>query len=148
MMNMFMALFASLWFWAVYAQEPVHWNFSAKKIDGNTYEIHISATIDAPWHTYSQWTPADGPLPTKIIFTQNPLVALNGKTRELGELHRIHDKTFGVDVHFFEGGVDFVQALRLKGNTKTAITGTVEFMTCNERKCLPPKKIPFTILLQ
>jgi hypothetical protein len=30
--------------------------------------------VNAPWHTYSQFTPAGGPLPTKFNFTKNPYI--------------------------------------------------------------------------
>ena len=30
---------------------------------------------------------------------------------------------------------------------KTAITGEIEYQVCDDEKCLPPKKVPFTIVL-
>jgi hypothetical protein len=130
------------------AQNPMHWNFSSKKIADGKYEIHLTATVDAPWHTYSQFTPDGGPLPTKITFGKNPLVKPEGPVKEVGEFKTIHDDIFGVDVKYFPGNVDFVQVVQLKGKVKTTFTGTVEFMVCNDRQCLPPKTVPFTIHLQ
>ncbi len=127
---------------------PVCWQFSAQKISEGWYELHLEATVQSPWHTYSQATPDGGPLPTKIIFTRNPLVKTEGKVSESGDLRTMHDNTFAVDVKYFRGNVDFVQRVQVKGRIKTKITGTVTFMACNDEQCLPPKTIPFTIQLQ
>jgi thiol:disulfide interchange protein DsbD len=35
-------------------ENPVQWNFSSKKIDSNTYEVHLTASIEGNWHIYSQ----------------------------------------------------------------------------------------------
>jgi hypothetical protein len=131
----------------LHAQNPVHWSFSSVKLEGNVYEIHLSATIDAPWHTYSEWTPAGGPLPTKITFSPNPLMTAIGIIKEQGDLQHVYDKTFDVEVDYFSGKADFVKLVKLKGHAKTALAGTVEFMACNDKQCLPPSKINFSIAL-
>jgi thiol:disulfide interchange protein DsbD len=38
-----------------------------------------------------------------------------------------------------------VQVVKLKGNIKTTVAGSVEFMVCNDNKCLPPSEVPFKI---
>ncbi|HMH32739.1 MAG TPA: protein-disulfide reductase DsbD domain-containing protein [Puia sp.] len=145
-MKKFIILVCSFWVTAAaFPQDPVHWTFSTMKNAEGRFEIRLAATVDRPWHTYSQGTPEGGPLPTKIVFSKNPLITLEGKTIEVGELRTTHDETFGVDVKFFTGNVEFVQVMKLKGKAKTKVTGTVEFMACNDRQCLPPKTIPFTI---
>lgn len=132
----------------VFAQDPVHWSFTAKKTGDGKYQLHLTATVDAPWHTYSQTTPDGGPLPTRVSFTKNPLIVLSGIVKEVGEMHQEHDKTFDVDVKSYSRKVDFVQEITLKAKAKTNISGEVEYMACNDVQCLPPKKIPFTIVLQ
>jgi hypothetical protein len=128
------------------AQDPVKWKFATKKIDSKTYEVHITATVDKPWHLYSQSSPADGPLPTKIQFTKNPLLTLDGKTKELGEVKDTYEEVFAVTVKYFAGGADFVQVVKLKNDKiKTNLAGSVEFMACNDEQCLPPKTISFNI---
>ena len=44
--------------------------------------------------------------------------------------------------------VDFVQVVKLKANAKTNVSGNVEFQTCNDEKCLPPKTVNFSIALK
>ena len=132
----------------VSAQNPVTWNFSAKKVDGKIFEIHLSASIDEDWHIYSQSTPAGGPVPTSVSFAKNPLLVFDGNVKEVGNMEKHFEKLFGVQVFQFSNKVDFVQTVKLKANAKTNVSGTVEFMVCNDEMCLPPKKVPFSIALK
>ena len=127
--------------------QPVDWQFSARKIAENTYEVRLTATVDEPWAIYAVDTPEGGPLPTTITFQENPMVLHRGKTRQLGKLHRRQDRTFGVEVHYFTGKVAFIQVVRLRAPVKTQLSGTVEYMACDKERCLPPQVIPFTLML-
>lgn len=129
-------------------ESPVKWDFTAVKKGDKLYNVVITATFSKPWHIYSQTTPDGGPLPTKITFKPNPLVTLDGKTKEEGSLQTIHDENFGVDVKYFSDKVVFTQVVKLKAAVKTHATGELNFMACNDNRCLPPKKIPFDITLQ
>ncbi len=145
------ALFLSLLIvFAVNAQGrlmPYKWSYEAKKIAANTYELHFVVDVNSPWHTYSQFTPDGGPIPTHFTFTKNPLYSLDGKVKEEGKLLKKHEAVFGVDVKYFNGKVDFVQLVKLKGNAKTNFSGEVEFMVCNDQQCLPPATEKFSIPL-
>ena len=44
--------------------------------------------------------------------------------------------------------VQFVQTVTVKGKVKTNIAGTIEYMVCNDVKCLPPTKKLFDLKLQ
>jgi thiol:disulfide interchange protein DsbD len=126
---------------------PVKWTFTAKKKTGDVFEVHLTANVPAPWHIYSQKTPAGGPLPTKILFNSNPLVTVTGGAGEDGKAATIHDRNFGVDVIYFQNSVSFVQTIKLKAAVRTSLHGTVEYMACNDKECLPPVTIPFDIIL-
>ncbi len=139
-------LFSQLCFSQI--QTPVKWNFSAKKINATTYEVHITANIDNHWHLYSQSTPDGGPVATVISFTKNPLVTLEGKVKEIGKLEQKHEPLFGVDVKQFSNKVDFVQVIKLKAPVKTNISGSVEFMVCDDTQCLPPTTQKFSLALK
>ncbi len=135
---------------AVQAQieSPVKWSYSAKKKSDKLYEIIITATLPKPWHIYSQKTPDGGPKPTQIIFKRNPLLVIDGAAKENGALKTIHDENFGVDVKYYADKVEFVQAVQLKTAAKTSVSGTIDYMVCNDEKCLPPTKQPFDVKLQ
>ena len=129
-------------------QNPVKWSFSSKKIDEITFEIGLTATLDPAWHIYSQTTPDGGPSATTIAFAKNPLITLDGVVKEIGKLEQRHEELFGVDVRQFSNKVVFVQTLKLKAKAKTAVNGTIDYMTCNNQQCLPPRTQKFSITLQ
>jgi hypothetical protein len=135
---------------AVQAQieNPVKWSYAAKKVSDKVYQVVITATLPKPWHIYSQYTPDGGPKPTKIVYTKNPLLVIDGAPKENGSLKTIHDDNFGVDVKYFGDKVEFVQTVQLKAAAKTSVTGTIDYMVCNDEKCLPPTKQPFEVKLQ
>ncbi len=129
-------------------QDPVKWNYSATKKSDKEYTVTIDATLPGAWHIYSINTPPDGPVPTSISFKKNPLVTLDGTVKENGKLKSEHDEIFGVDVKYYADKVEFVQNVKLKSAVKTNVTGTIKYMVCNDKMCLPPKTIPFNIQLQ
>ena len=129
----FLLLFSNILFAQI--QNPVSWSATSKKIADKTYEIHLTANIDNGWHTYSQTTPDGGPVPTSITFTKNPLLTLDGKTKEVGKLEKHYEPLFGVDVKQFSEKVDFVQTIKLKAPVKTSVNVAVEFMVCNDKQC-------------
>ncbi|MES1220049.1 MAG: protein-disulfide reductase DsbD domain-containing protein [Bacteroidota bacterium] len=129
-----------------YSQSPVSWEFSAKKIADKTYEVHLTATVQTGWHLYSQVQPKDAVVnPTEIKFNPNPLLAINGKIDEKGKVEKFHDEKLGISANQYSEKVDFVQVIKLKAKAKTNLAGTVEFQTCDDKKCLPPKKVNFNI---
>ena len=95
-----------------------------------------------------QTTPDGGPSATVISFTQNPLIVLDGPVKEVGKLEQKYEELFGVDVKQFSSKVVFVQIVKLKAKAKTAVNGTVEFMSCNNKECLPPSSQKFSVSLQ
>ncbi len=129
-------------------KDPVKWTFTAEKKGDKVYDVKFIAKFPNPWHLYSQSTPAGGPIPTNIVFKKNPLVTTSGAVKEVGKMKKYHDPNFGVDVKYYSDQVVFVQTVNLKTNVKTNVTGTIEFMVCDDSQCLPPKKVPFDIKLQ
>ncbi len=129
-------------------QISVQWNFSSKKINATTYKVHLTATISDHWHMYSQTTPDGGPMATKISFTKNSLIAIDGPAKEVGKMEQKNEPLFGVVVKQFSKKVDFVQTVTVKGQVKTSVTGTIEFMTCDDQQCLPPETKKFSIALK
>ena len=125
---------------------PVSWSFSAKKIADKTYEVHLTATMQSGWHLYSQSQPDDAiAIPTDFKINNNPLLSLEGKIKEVGKMEKFHDAKLEVSANQYSDKVDFVQVVKLKANAKTNLTGSVEYQTCDDKKCLPPKTVNFTI---
>ncbi len=125
---------------------PVNWTFTSKKIADKTYEIHLTATMQSGWHLFSQVQPEDAVAnPTEFKINSNPLVTLNGKIKEMGNMEKFHDAKLDISANQYANKVDFVQLVKLKNNVKTSITGSVEYQTCDDKKCLPPKTVTFSI---
>lgn len=135
---------------AVSAQtpNPVQWTYTAKKIADKTYEVHLTASIMPNWHLYSQTQPDDAiNMPTEVLFSKNPLVTLNGPVKEVGKMQLFKDEKLKISANQYSSKVDFVQVVKLKANVKTNVVGSVEYQTCDDKKCLPPKKVDFTVAL-
>lgn len=134
----------------VFAQikNPVKWTFTANRINDKTYELHIKANIDPGWHIYTMDHKADVGIPTSVTINKNPLADASGKIKATGKPVAMKDPATGEQVKFYEGTVDLVQIVTLKAPVKTNITGSVEFMSCDDRQCLPPATKTFSIALQ
>ncbi|WP_276485063.1 protein-disulfide reductase DsbD domain-containing protein [Paraflavitalea pollutisoli] len=145
MKKQLLSLFAVMIATASLAQDKVNWVQSARKLADGTFEVHLKATIDAGWHLYSQNAGADMPAPTLISYTKNPLLTLNGKTKEAGKLITKHEDVLDGVVNYYEKTVDFVQVVKVKGSGKTNLAGKIEFTLCNDRTCLPPKTYVFSV---
>ena len=127
---------------------PVSWSFTSKKLADNSYEIQMVATIQQGWHLYAQEQPKDAiAIPTSFAFNKNPLVSLEGKVKEIGKLEKYKDDKLGVAANQYSTKVVFVQKVKLRGKAKTNVTGKLEFQTCNDQRCLPPKTINLSIPL-
>ena len=134
-------------FAAAFAQmeNPVKWTYTAKKIKDDVYELHMTAVLEPKWHIYSQDIGGDGPVPTSFAYDKNPLVKPDGKVAEIGKLQKEYDKNFGITLKYYGNKVDFVQKLKLKAAVATIAKGKITYMVCNDKKCLPPKDVPFSI---
>jgi thiol:disulfide interchange protein DsbD len=76
------------------------------------------------------------------------LLIIDGKATEAGKIITKREDVFDMNVVYFDGAANFIQVVKLKNNAKTALTGTVKFMVCNDTQCLPPTDIPFSVALQ
>lgn len=125
---------------------PISWSFSAVKTGDKMYEVKMVATIQDKWHLYSQNQPADAVIiPTTFKFNANPLLNLEGKIRELGTMEKFTDKSLGISANQYSQTVTFVQKVKLRAKARTKLTGTVEYQTCDDKKCLPPKTVSITV---
>jgi thiol:disulfide interchange protein DsbD len=122
---------------------PVKFNYSAVKKGNNQYEVHIKTRVDPKWHIYSIYNPDGGAQATTVNFTNAKSI---GKAREAGKMQTNFEKEFKVDQKYFETSVDFIQTVKVAPGTRKVI-GTLEYMVCNDRQCLPPKTVAFEIVL-
>lgn len=122
---------------------PVRFAYSAVKKTNNTYEVHIKTSLQPKWHIYSVKNPDGGAEPTKIKVNEGSAI---GAVREKGKLKTAFEKEFNVNQKFYEDAVEFVQLVKLSPADKK-ITGNIVYMVCNDKQCLPPKEVEFSIKL-
>lgn len=122
---------------------PVKWSFKVQQVEGDIYEIHATAKMDENWVIYSQTTDPDGPIPTEFEFRGIELI---GPVKELSEKISKFSDLFEVEVVKFKDTAKFVQQFKKSANSKM-LSGTVTFMTCDSKKCLPPTDVVFDLRL-
>jgi len=125
---------------------PVKWQYGLKKLSTDTYELHFKATIDKPWHIYSQKQPEDAIAPpTTFYFNKMPEVEFIAVPREVGNLVVWQDKSAGISQNEYENQVEFVQKIKIKSFGNTTITGHLSFQACSDHRCLQPEDVSFQI---
>jgi thiol:disulfide interchange protein DsbD len=127
--------------------KKVSWTFAAKKIGDKKYEVKMTATIAGNYHLYAQVAGVEGPIPTTITFTPNPLLTMDGKPVEQGKKITKMEEAWGGKVNFYEKTVTFVQVVNAKTKAKTSLNGKIDFMVCDDELCLPPAEVPFKIAI-
>ena len=117
--------------------DPVSWKTSIEKINEEEAFLVATATIDNGWHLYGQEIPAGGPRPTVFTFTPNENYQLIGNTLEDSGITE-DDKIFKMKIKYFAYKATFKQKVKLL-NEDVKVEAEVQFMVCDDTKCLPPK---------
>lgn len=125
---------------------PIKWSYTAKKTSATEATVFIKATLQDGWHLYAQENQEGGPVKTTFIFSSDKSYQLKGKVTEPKFISKF-EKTFNMNVNYFEKTVVFQQKVRLKGG-KAVVKGAVEFMVCSNQQCLPPDTNEFSIPIQ
>lgn len=126
----------------------VNWKYKANRISPGVYELHLIATVDKPWHIYSQNSPEGGPLPTRIVFDSSSSLVYEGVPKEKGRLIQKFEEVFAIDVEYYDSNITFIQLVKLKSDVDKRAKGEIEYMVCTGAECLPPQKVKFEISLE
>jgi thiol:disulfide interchange protein DsbD len=144
LLSLSLALFAALT--ATAQSNPVKWTYEAKKVSDDAYDLVFTAQIQDGWYVYSQYLETDdGPIRTSFNYDANLALEFQGKNKEEGRRYEGYDDLFGMNIIKFSGTPTFTQRVRVK--SATTLTGYLEFMTCDEEKCLPPVSQTFSFSL-
>jgi DsbC/DsbD-like thiol-disulfide interchange protein len=127
-------------------ESPVKWSYAAKKLSNTEAVVFLKATIQDGWHIYSQNLKDGGPIKTSFTFLPSKEYGLVGKTSEPAPATKYED-AFKMNVSYFEKSVIFQQKIKLKSPNASVVKGKLEYMTCNDRKCLPPEDLDFSVPL-
>ena len=132
----------------VYAQieKPIKWAYAAKHTGTNEAVVFLKANIQPGWHIYSLNVKKGGPTKTSFNFAPAKNYTLVGKTVEPSPKIKF-EKSFKMNVGYFENEVVFQQKIKLKSTAPADIKGSLEYAVCNNMKCLPPEELNFTVAL-
>lgn len=122
-------------------QNPVKWKYTVEKNGTENATLVITAKIDKGWHLYSQFVGDGGPIPTTIKFKPSKEFTTVGKTEESPKPHSVYEELFGMKVPFFENNATFKQKIKVNSTTDFKVNGTLEFMVCDDKQCLPPEEM-------
>jgi len=114
-------------------QEPVKWKYSINE----SSEIVFRATVDQGWHLYDMNLPDGGPIPTSFSFEEIKGAELVGKVTTNSKKHSQYDEMFSMTVRWFEENPTFVQKLKITDKGKFLISGSINYMSCNDQFCVP-----------
>lgn len=124
--------------------QPVKWSYRSEQTAPGEATLIITATIEKGWHLYSQFIGDGGPIKTTFTYTSSGDYGLIGKTTE-GTAIEFFDKNFDMQLAYFANEAIFKQKIKLLNSSSFNLSGTVEFMVCDDEKCLPPELVEFTI---
>lgn len=124
--------------------DPVTWDFSYEKKGNGVYELVFTAHIEAGSHLYSIDVPAGGPIPTTFSFDTVADYSFEGKIFEVTVPEEKFDEAFGFKIKSFSGTAELRQKIR-SSSSDFAVNGFVNFMSCNNATCSPPKDVEFEI---
>lgn len=125
--------------------EPVTWSHELKITSKTTGEIIHKATIEEKWHLYGMNIPENGPRPTHIVYKTLTNGEKDGDIIAKSKLLEVFDESFNMNLSWYANEAVFVQKIKFKDAAQVKIDGYVEFMACDDERCLPPVQDEFSL---
>jgi thiol:disulfide interchange protein len=127
--------------------DPVDWQLTKEKVSDTDYELRMTATMDPGWYIYGTDLAPGGPIPTAITFNEDAGFELIGELQYPAADVK-YDPNFEMDIPMYGGSVTFVQRVRVLSDSPVTVTGELQFMSCDDQRCLPPDYIDFSFELE
>ena len=115
---------------------PVQWKISTEKISDDEIVITYQASIEEHWHLYSQHIDMAPPA-TTFEFEKNTGYELIGEIIESKSIEEF-DKNFDMVLRYFSHEATFTAKIRLLTSEKVVVKGYLNYMVCDDTRCLPP----------
>lgn len=134
MKKLLFSIFTFLAFANGFAQiiNPVKWTSKVEKLSETEFNLVMEGKIEDEWHVYSQFTPADGPIPAEFKFKDaKGNFELIGKTKESPYKKQYND-IFEVDEYYFEKNVTFTQKIKVINPNLTSVKVKIDYQVCKE----------------
>jgi thiol:disulfide interchange protein len=129
--------------------DPVKWTFKVEQTKPDEATLVMTAHIDKKWHLYSQYIPKDkeGPIETSFNFAKSNNYELIGKVSEPRGIEE-NDPMFDMVIKYFADKADFKQKIRIISSKDFTVKGSLEFMCCDDKQCLPPTEVEFSYAIK
>jgi thiol:disulfide interchange protein len=132
------------------AVTPVQWTAQAASASvrpGEIFDVRVAATIDDSWHLYSATQPPGGPNPTRFRIAPGSPFQISGTPHQSAPTVKF-DPSFGIDTEYFSGEAHFWIPVRVSPDASPGeydVQLQVVYQVCDERVCLPPKRVPIPV---
>lgn len=119
---------------SLFAQMESHvsWQFSAKKVAENEYDLVAKASIDEGWHLYGQYFKDGGPIRMAFTFNESKAYQLVGKVLETPKPKEVMDDIFKIKVQYFERNATFTQKIKVLSDKPFTVKGALAGQVCQE----------------
>lgn len=132
---------------ALFAGGPISWKFASQETLNGTTHVTLRAICEEGWHLYALTLPRDdGPFPTVIRVTGSPAYEQAGPVIEPAPIE-VEDPNFQMLVRYHGHEAEFIVPIKRLSKEAFNVEGEVEFMCCNDRMCLPPVTVKFSVPL-
>lgn len=128
---------------------PISWDFEAKALGNNEYELRYTARVADGWTIYSALMEDGGPIPTAVSYDskhQELVGKFEERTSKAANRKEEMDEIFEMNVIKYKKDLTLVQRVRVTDKGKP-VEGYVTCQACDHEKCLPPTDTDFAHVL-
>jgi DsbC/DsbD-like thiol-disulfide interchange protein len=134
--------------------QPVQWSGSTipktSVVQGSTIEINLSAEVQEGWHVYGLTQAPGGPTPLRVNLDENAVVQIVSVKSGTASVKK-HDPSFDLETEFYPGSFSVDIQTQVKQHAAAddqSVPVSVRFQACNDRTCLPPKTVHFSVPIE
>lgn len=144
MQRSLLSLLALLLVAIAFAGNPVSWTFATKETATGQTVLTLQATCEEGWHLYALTLPRDdGPFPTVIAVAPSTSFKA-GMPVEPAPIE-VEDPNFQMLVRYHGHTTEFTVPVERLSKEAFNVEGSVEYMCCNDKMCLPPVTVKFSV---
>jgi len=128
--------------------DPVSWIFTQNQLSDTEVELQFKATIESPWHMYSQFISEEATATaTEFRFFNKEGFEFIESVIEEGAVEKF-DPVNAMVLKFFEGKAIFTQKIKVITDKEFKLEGDIYFGVCDDSKCLFPETVEFSFIIK